>query len=89
MKSLLTAALLLLPTAVFAHGNNLAMTADSLSMTAEMFEKEFPANLKTYSGVKAWPDANMIYVKIYYEANAKFVQYHCMMNGEKLECAKL
>ena len=89
MKNFLVAMLVVLPTLAFAHGNNLAMTADSLTMTAEMFEKEFPTPLKTYSGVKAWPDSNMILVKIYYEGNTKFVQYHCHMKDDKLECAKM
>lgn len=72
----------------FAHGNNLSMSADSLALVAEMYEKEFAANLKTFSGVKVWPAEHMIYVKVYHDNNTKSVQYHCHMNGEKLECLK-
>ncbi len=79
MKKLaLTFVLLTISATAFAHGNPFSMTADSISAAAEKFEKEEAGSMKQFTGVKGWPVADKIQVKVYLSNNAT-INYLCFM----------
>ena len=77
-KLVLTFALLNISTTAFAHGNPFSMTADSITAAAEKFEKEEAASMPLYTGVKGWPNADKIQVKVYLSNNTT-INYLCSM----------
>lgn len=91
MKTILSLVILfatLIPAVSFAHGNKLAMTSESIAVVAEKFEKEEGPSLPDVTGVKGWPDAANIQVKVYL-TNNRTVSYTCMMMNNAIMCDKV
>jgi hypothetical protein len=87
----LLAVLALLPAASFAHGTNIAMTAEAITTAGEKFETDEAASLPLFTGVKGWTSADKILVKVYLSNNTA-VNYTCSMvmvgNDHKTSCEK-
>lgn len=86
--------LLLAPVMVFAHGTATEMVGESTVEALKKFSTEENAKIvNTFNGVKSWVAGSTIKVKVYYDKNAKFLDYSCEMmhhgNQEMLMCTKL
>ena len=86
--TLVAVTVLLVSSFAFAHGNKLAMSAESISVVAEKFEKEEAPSLPDVIGVKGWPDADKIQVRVYL-TNNRTVSYTCHMMNNQIMCAKV
>jgi hypothetical protein len=66
------------PMSAFAHGTAVAMTAEAVANAGEIFEKNEPASLPLFTGMKGWLDQDKIQVKVYLSSNSA-IQYTCTM----------
>jgi hypothetical protein len=86
MKILIAAALLAWGTLAVAHGNAVSLSADSVRMASEDFEKD-GSLVQKFAGVKAWPEGDKIRVRFYLSDNAT-VEYGCHEMGGQFMCMK-
>ena len=92
MKTILTMLVVLLPLVAFGHGSVIELTNLSASGALEKFQaEESEETLDAFNGIKAWPSADMIKVKVYLKETDTLV-YSCKMEhsdeGEILVCQK-
>ncbi|MDZ4676351.1 MAG: hypothetical protein SGI74_02485 [Oligoflexia bacterium] len=88
INKLLVVTALFLPVISFAHGNKASMTAASIVVATEKFEKDYAAQLVNYTGVKGWPEGAKVQVKIYL-TNSKVIGYSCHMMGTNVMCDRV
>ncbi|MDZ4660122.1 MAG: hypothetical protein SGJ18_00750 [Pseudomonadota bacterium] len=83
------------PVVAFGHGNTIDATNDSVVQALKVFKETESDQTKTnFTGLKAWPNGDMIMVKVYVTTSGteSSVNYMCMMDhqggSEKINCTK-
>ncbi len=77
---LLIATMLLIPVMGFAHGTATEMVGASTVEALKKFSTDEVATVvSAFNGVKSWVSGATIKVKVYYDRNAKFIDYSCEM----------